>query len=333
LHLPKAIGAWALALLCVLAPGLTLRDATAAPAAGTAMRLALTGKSSSDINFLAAWQGCLQEAQQHGDTCQFWSPEGPAQARLQDQSILDALASHVRGVAVSVIRSDVLAQSSLLEALQNRVPVVTFDSDLVAEDRPLRRAYVGPDNLEVGRTLGRLVARSHPKGGVLCLMSGNRTDPNLNQRMLGVRQALSGQPDWPVGKRLQGQGGWTEAARCPWFNDDVPDRALRQLKLSLVELKVDALVSVGHWPVVDPAAYELMMAPLMPTLHGQSVFVCVGEPTGPLMNLLNKRWLTGMVSMDFKEMGRQVYQALKRLTAGETVGEYVPTPVRTFSQE
>lgn len=324
-------------LLVCAAAGIVLGvgalPAVAAPYAGTALRFALSGKSGTDVNFVAAWQGCAQEAQRHGDICQFWSAEGPAQARLQDRMILDALDAHVRGLAVSVIRSDVLAQSALLEALRRRVPVITFDSDLDPADRPFRRVYVGPDNLEVGRTLGRLVIQSHPRGGVLCMMSGNRSDPNLNLRMQGVRQVLSGRPDWPAAARLQGQGGWTEAARCPWFNDDVPERALRQLKTSLGELAVDVVVSVGSWPVVDPEAFEATVSPLAPDQHGQAIYACIGQPNAALMGLLDKRWLAGMVSIDFTEMGRQVYQALKRLAVGDAVNEYVLTPVRAITRE
>lgn len=287
----------------------------------------LAGKRADDVNFVAAGQGCEAAAALQGDRCLALGQAGPSKARVQDAAILQALSQPLAGLAVSVTHSGFLGGSSLAQARRLGVPVVTFDSDLDPPEQHLRRSYIGPDNEAFGRGLGELAKQWHPRGGVVCLMSGDAHDPNLNRRLQGVRQVLSADAAWVAGQRLEGQGGWRESPRCPWFNGDSPSRALKQMQLALVTSRVDAFVSVGAWPLVDHAAFVEAMRGIKANnpAVGRSVFIGTGLVSAAQRGLLNEGLLTGMLSLDFVEMGRQAYLTMKRLSQGSTVEPWVRT--------
>lgn len=303
-----------------------------APVWSAGMVFGLAGKRLDDPNFQAAWRGCEAEARRRGDRCLHLGEPGPANVRVQDAAIQRALEDGLHGLAVSVTHSAYLAEHGLARARADGVPVVTFDSDLDAAHHALRRSYIGPDNEAFGRTLGELVRQRLPRGGKVCLMSADPHDPNLDLRLKGVRRAL-GQVDSAGAARLQGQGGWTEPARCPWFNGDQPERARRQMVLSLDALQVDALISVGHWPVADVAVYEAAVQGLAPRRPnaGEAVFVGIGTMTAGQVLLLRQGLLGGAVELDFDAMGRAAYLTMKRLAGGARVEDFVRTPFKVHA--
>jgi ribose transport system substrate-binding protein len=318
----------------VLAAGVWLAM-SAASFAQAGQVFGLAGKSRDDINFVRAAQGCAEEARKFGDQCEHLGGTGAAQVRLQDQALREAIKRPVVGLAVSVIRSDYLAKGALAEAARQRIPVITFDSDLDAAFQPLRRSYVGPDNRAFGRQLGAQAQIAHPGGGLVCLMSGEAHAPNLAQRLQGVREALSGNPAWPPGARLHGEGGWREAERCPWLNGDDPQRALKQLKTALTELQVDAVISVGAWPLSNLDAYRQAMTALKHS-HldaNKSVIIAVGTVTPEQQALLRDGLVHALVSIDFAEMGRAVYASLKKAVNGQPLAPFVYTNTLVYTRD
>lgn len=298
-----------------------------APAWAQSQIFALAGKSTGDPNFIRAWQGCAEEAQLQGDRCLHLGAPGAAQARQQDAAILVALKKPLAGLAVSVTHSALLAEGALKQAAAQRVPVITFDSDLEPAHRALRLGYVGPDNLAFGRQLGLAARASHPRGGLVCILTDAK-DPNLQQRLWGVRQALSQQADVPAGERLQGQGGWTEPARCPWQSGDNTPRAVKQVSLSLQDMQADVVISVGHWPVMDVPLFRAAIEPLKAGMaeRGQAILVAVGQPDEAQLNLLRDGLVQAYASIDFMTMGREAYRQMKRLAQGSAIAPATATP-------
>jgi ribose transport system substrate-binding protein len=292
---------------------------------------ALAGKST-DENFLAAWRACDEEARRHGDRCILVGGEAPSNFRLQNSAIVDALAQPLAGLAVSVTRSEYLAGSALALARQKQIPVVTFDSDLNEDQRWLRRSFIGPDNLEVGRRLGEFARKSHPNGGTVCLMSGNDLDPNLNQRLVGARQALSRSSTPNSRSKLQGEAGWRESDRCPLYNFDDVERALRQMQHLLGSGGVDVLISVGAWPLWDPKAFRAALKRL--ELDAGSpradVIVAVGAVSEEMRALVRAGVVRGLVSLDFAAMGKAAYLTMQRLARGESVAPVIATRIVNY---
>lgn len=282
----------------------------------------MVGKSAADPNFVAAWQGCADEAQKSGDTCLNLSPAGnSAQARQQDAALHAALARPLAGLAVSVTHARLLAGSSLAAAAQKKLPVVTFDSDLDENNRALRRAYIGPDNIEFGARMASFVMGTHPRGGTACLLSGDANDSNLNQRLLGVRRQLSGNPNLAAGSRLRGERGWIEPDRCPFHSGDNRQRAVKQLVLALDDQRVDVVISMGQFPVLDPALFRSAVEPLRERLqhNTQDIVVATGELTPEQRALLRDGLVRAYASIDFTEMGRATYRSMKQLAEGQDV--------------
>ena len=62
--------------------------------------------------------------------------------------------------------SNAPAMAKALKAAQAAgIPVMTWDSDLLAEDAGLRTTYVGTHNYDIGVNLAKLVMARHADGG------------------------------------------------------------------------------------------------------------------------------------------------------------------------
>jgi len=322
-----------LTALVLLLASLSLVDASAQSLAG-GKRFGLAGKRLDDPVFVTVWQGCDDEARKQGDRCEHLGQAGPANARVQDEALAAHLRQHTDGIAVSVTHSSFLASHALKQAKDAGVPIVTFDSDLDELVRGMRRSYIGPDNTAFGQALGQLARQRWPRGGVACLMSADPHDPNLQARILGVRQALSGNLQWSAsGLKLAGQGGWTESPRCPWYNGDDQARAIKQLRVSLQDPRVDVLISVGAWPLLDLRAYEAAVRHSQVTRPdaGLRVFIGTGTPSPTSLRLLDEGFIGGMVAIDFDAIGRQAYWALKHISRGEHVDPLIRTGVTVLA--
>ena len=101
--------------------------------------------------------------------------------------IIDAWVNQgVSGIAVSVI--DPKGQTEDLALVAKKVPLVTMDND--APDSG-RLCYVGVDNREAGRAVGRLVKKCRPNGGTVALFIGSTTSANGIARPAGVLEELA----------------------------------------------------------------------------------------------------------------------------------------------
>ena len=78
------------------------------------------------------------------------------------------------------------------DAAPNKIPVLTWDSDLLPQDKGLRAAYVGTHNYDIGVNIAKLVMQIKPKGGTICIQSGGAAAANHNERMQGIRDTLVG---------------------------------------------------------------------------------------------------------------------------------------------
>lgn len=238
-----------LALLALLAYSLC--------SAADGNKYALVAKSIADPNFVDAWVGCQEEARKFNDECELLGGSGPVSPHAQYKAIDEAITSdQYAAMAISVTKSEFIA-----EALTGvTIPVLTYDSPFNPEHSNLSQGYVGPNNEAFGFDLGKAAKAVRPNGGVVCIFTASH-DPNLQQRVFGVRRALSKLKDRPHKERLAGENGWIESERCP-FNTGVSARqTMDQLEATLTVLDVDVVISVGHWPIDNPNQYRNMTSP------------------------------------------------------------------------
>ncbi len=112
----------------------------------------------------------------------------PAQGTSEVQKpIIDAWVSQgVSGIAVSVI--DPKGQTEDLRLVSNKLPLITMDNDAPESGR---LCYVGVDNRQAGRAVGRLVKKALPNGGTIALFIGSTTSANGQARPAGVLEELA----------------------------------------------------------------------------------------------------------------------------------------------
>lgn len=129
--------------------------------------------------------GAKKAAQEFDVELLFRQPERLA-AEVQ-KPIIDAWVNQgVNGMAVSVI--DPKGQNEDLALVAKKLPLITMDND--APDCG-RLCYVGVDNREAGRAVGRLVKKCLPNGGTIAMFIGNNTSANAVARSGGVLDELA----------------------------------------------------------------------------------------------------------------------------------------------
>lgn len=281
----------------------------------------LVAKSTSDPNFVLAWNACDKAARKEGNFCELLGSPEPANAHLQARAIEAALTSErYAAIAVSVTQSSFIAD----RLTQASIPVMTFDSPFKKEEKLASLPYVGADNEAFGRDLGRLALATAPEAGSICIMTVDH-DPNLAIRVDALRRHLAGDIPLKSGQRLSGQGGWTEPTRCPKLPNAHHREALHQLTGILRDIQPDLLVSVGHWPVVNERAFKATMSALEEENLETRIIAGVGRISTGHREMLRQGLLHGLVSIDFENMGHLVYEQLKRLAQNEDVPDVTYT--------
>lgn len=129
--------------------------------------------------------GAKKAAQDFDVELLFRQPERMA-AEVQ-KPIIDAWVNQgVSGIAVSVI--DPKGQTEELSLIAKKVPLITMDNDAPESGR---LCYVGVDNKEAGRAVGRLVKKCLPNGGTIAMFIGSTTSANGQARPAGVLEELA----------------------------------------------------------------------------------------------------------------------------------------------
>lgn len=105
----------------------------------------------------------------------------------QKQILEDLMTRGVQGIAVSPI--DHVNQTSLLDQIAAKVPLITHDSDAPLSQR---RAFIGMNNYDAGRMAGELVKQAIPDGGKVLLFIGRLEQDNGRLRSQGVIDELLG---------------------------------------------------------------------------------------------------------------------------------------------
>ena len=220
---------------------------------------ALVPKNTNNPFFDQALAGCKKaEAELKGAVkCLYIGPGEHGGGDEQAQMVGDLITKKVDGIAVSAANAPAIA-NALKDAAGNKIPVLTWDSDLLPADKGLRAAYVGTHNYDIGANIAKLVMQIKPKGGTICIQSGGAAAANHNERMQGIRDTLAGKKSAELpGERLTGQNGWTEVAGCPLYtNDDFP-LSVQQMEDILAKYpNLDAFTPTGGFPQFVPDAYE-----------------------------------------------------------------------------
>ncbi|HEV3385343.1 MAG TPA: substrate-binding domain-containing protein [Gemmata sp.] len=123
---------------------------------------------------------------------QFRQPEKDFDASAQTPIVEAWVNQGLNGIAVSVI--DPKGQTEDLTRFAKKVPLITMDNDA---DKTGRLCYIGINNYEAGKAVGRLVKKVLPDGGTVAVFIGSTKSANGQVRTQGVLDELAGSKDAP----------------------------------------------------------------------------------------------------------------------------------------
>ena len=307
-------------LMCAVAVGLMVGAAGSATAAGKKMTFALVPKSMNNPFYDAALAGCKKaEAESNGAfECLYIGPGEHGGGDEQAQIVADLITKKVDGIIVSPANAPAIA-NALAGAKEANIPVLTFDSDLLPQDKGLRAAYIGTHNYEIGTNIAKEVMALKPKGGTICIQSGGAAAANHNERMQGIRDVLAGKTGTePPGEKLTGQNGWTEVAGCPLYTDDDFPRSEQQMQDTLAKYPdLDAFTPTGGFPEFLPDAYRNVMAPMKERVASGKLAMVIADTLPVQIDILKEGLASGNVGQRPFEMGYKSMKAMADMKAGK----------------
>src|SRR5262245_34503395 len=130
--------------------------------------------------------GAKKAAEEYKVELLFRKPS-PGNAATQKEEIDTVLNQGVKALAVSVI--DPKNQGEYLDEVAGKVALLTQDNDA---PKTKRLAYIGTNNYEAGRAVGKLVKEAMPEGGTVVIFVGQLEPLNARQRRQGVIDELAG---------------------------------------------------------------------------------------------------------------------------------------------
>ncbi len=270
--------------------------------AADAYKFALIPKGMDNPYFDLSRDGCMAEAKKIGVTCIY---KGPAthEPATEVQIMQDFITQGVDGIAVSVADADSVT-GVIKQARDAKIPVITFDADA---PNSARQAYVGTDNKEMGRELGRQLIKLHPQPATFATQSGGPAAQNLNERMAGLYEVLKG-------------AGWTEVKGSPAFcNDDAALAAQQLSDFATANPDIGAIIPVGGWALFAPKAYKGYVDANMDKVKAGK-FPLVMPDTLPVeLQLLKDGYATVLVGQRPNEMGEKAMDMLASLKKGDKV--------------
>ncbi len=249
------------------------------------------------------------------------------------QMAQDMVQRGVDGLAVSAGNPKAMARVLEL-AKQRKIPVVTFDSDVLPEQASLRATFIGTDNYQFGGKLAELTKQLKPHGGTVCIQSGAPASLNLDARIQGIRDTLAGVSKDQGVKRLTGQGGWTEPGGCPVYNNDSITLAAQQMfDVLTANPKLDAFVAVGGWAQYAPQAYRQAVNLQKDRVASKDLAIVFGDNFAPQMPLLKDGLSDYNVGQRPFDMAYKAVEALNDLTDGKTVPPLITTGVEVCTPQ
>ncbi len=180
-------------ILSLLAAGLA--GAVLASAAPRTITIGVVAKSQGNPVFQAARTGAIDAARELSAKLGMnikidWRTPNEEDAQKQAEAIEQLVLAGAEGLAVSCSDANKLTDA-INRAVNNGVPVATFDSDAPASKRFVT---YGVDDLQCGIQTMSELAKVMKGKGVVAILAGNPNAPNLQTRVKGVRQEAAKYP-------------------------------------------------------------------------------------------------------------------------------------------
>ena len=281
---------------------------------------ALVPKNMNNPFFDQARDGCKKaEAESNGAfECMYIGPGEHGGGEEQVQIVQDLVAKKVDGIAVAVANAAAMVVA-LQAAKDAGIPVLTWDSDMLPENKDLRLAYIGTHNYEIGTNLAKLAMQIKPKGGTVCIQSGGAAAATHNERMQGIRDTLSGVASAASpGDTLTGQNGWTEIEGCPLYtNDDFPLSVQQFEDIMAKNPNLDAFIPTGGFPQFVPDANRAAVEKYKSKIADKSLALVVADTLPIQIDQMKEGLSLGQVGQRPFEMGYMTMKAFAGMKEGK----------------
>ena len=304
----------------VLCTAVALGAMMAAASAQAEYTFALVPKNMNNPFFDQARDGCMKAESESAGAfkCEYIGPGEHGGGDEQVQIVLDLVAKGVDGIAVAPANAAAMAVA-LEAAKEANIPVLTWDSDVLPENKDLRLAYIGTHNYEIGVNLAKIAQTVKPKGGTICIQSGGAAAANHNERMQGIRDTLSGTKSaTSPGDRLTGQNGWTEIEGCPLYtNDDFPLSVQQFEDIMAKNPDLDAFLPTGGFPQFIPDANRAAVGKYKDKIAAKELALVVADTLPVQIDQMKEGLSLGQVGQRPFEMGYRTMFALRDIKDGK----------------
>ena len=321
-------------LIAAITAGVALTGGAALADGHGKLKLALVPKAMNNPFFDLARDGCYKAQEEEADIeCVYIGPSEHTEIE-QIQIVQDLISQGVDGIAVAP--SNAPAMAKVLKAAMNAgIPTMTWDADVLAEDKEVRATYVGTKNYDIGVNLAKIAQGFQPDGGSICLQTGGAAAANHNERLQGIRDTLGGMSGTtPPGNKLAGENGWTEIAACPLITDDDGNKAVQGLTdILAANPDLDVFISTGAFTQWYDNAYRQAVAPYKGRMDSGDLRIIVADTLPMQMAQLKDGLSHGQVGQRPYEMGYRGMFILRDLVKGMAVADPIYTGLDVCTQD
>ena len=261
------------------------------------INITMIAKSATNPVFLSARKGAEAAAKDLSDKYSKidikidWRTPQTDNAAEQAERIKTAVEDGTDAIMVSCSDDSILTEA-INFAVDNGVLVMTFDSDASASKR---FAFYGPNDVEIGQNVMDELAAVIGETGQVAILGGQKSAPNLQKRIQGVKSAAEKYPNIEIvgefyhpenaedaiNAMLTAQAqypqikGWAMVGGWPFFIQELPNK---------IDLKDIRIVAVDALPVQ------------LSYIKNGTVDVFLGQPTFkwgefPVRKIIDKLYL------------------------------------------
>ncbi|MEO8075145.1 MAG: substrate-binding domain-containing protein [Acidobacteriota bacterium] len=209
-------------------------------ASGTALKIAMIAKSSTNPVFLSARTGAEAAAkelsQKHNVPVEIvWMTPPAEDGQVQAQRIAQAVNEGASAILISCSDAGKVT-GAINDAVGRGVAVMTFDSDAPESKR---FAFYGVDDIKTGEATMRELAPLMKDKGSVAILAGNQNAPNLRKRVEGVKKEAANHP------------GITIAGT--FYHLETPqDAAAEVIRVQNAYPQIQGWAMIGGWPLFTP---------------------------------------------------------------------------------
>lgn len=222
----------------------SLACALAGSAAEREIIIGLVAKSQGNPVFQAARVGAEDAAKALGAKHKMnlridWRTPNEEDAQKQAEAIEQLVLAGAEGIAVSCSDANKLTDA-INRAVDNGVPVATFDSDAPASKRFVT---YGVDDIDCGRQTMEELAKVMGGKGIVAILAGNQNAPNLQRRVQGAREVAAKYPGITI--------------RDVYYHKETPqDAAAKVEQVMQANPDITGWAMIGGWPLFTENALK-----------------------------------------------------------------------------